>query len=94
MRTKKLPLPTTQLQEVLYELINRFSIDHKSMILSCGVLNLTACISDLRILNVPIETIKITSVNKFGRKVIYGRWKLIDKKIASEIYIKMFERGE
>jgi len=83
---KKLPLPKSQVQEVLYELINRISIDRRTMMLSCGILNLTARISDLRYNGVQINNTEICVFNKFGRVVKYVQYSLQNKKEAIEYY--------
>ncbi len=52
MNTKKeinnLPKPTKQIEEVLYYLIKRHSINRKQMMLDTGILNVTARIANLR----------------------------------------------
>lgn len=88
---KNLPLPESQMQEVLYELINRLYIDRRTMMLSCGVWNLTARISNLRDKGLNIISNKIQVVNKFGREIKFVQYSLEEKKEASKIYLKMKE---
>jgi hypothetical protein len=87
---KKLPLPKSQTQEVLYELIMRLYIDRKTMMLSCSVLNLTSIISRLRYLGVKIKTEKIEVKNKFGRDVFFARYSLVNKKESKNIYLNIY----
>lgn len=86
MKTNDLPKPTSQNQEVLFELIKRVSIDRPYMMMTCHVFNLTARISNLRNMGVSIETITKVGKNKFGREVKYCRYCLRDKKKAIELY--------
>ena len=86
---KKLALPESQMQEILYELINRLSIDRKTMMLSCGVWNLTARISNLRKKGLNIKSDEIKAVNKYGRDISFVHYRLEDKKEASAIYNEM-----
>lgn len=95
MRKKNLPKPTSQIQEVLYELIQRFSIDRRGMMFHCGVYNLTAQISELRLIHrVKIYPEEITRINKYSRKVKYVRYKLKDKNQAIQIYLQMIENSK
>lgn len=89
---RKLPSPESQEQEVLFELYNRTFIDRRSMMLSAGVLNLTANISKLRMKGFAIASNKVTVENKFGREVSFVRYSLQDKKEASVKYLKMKEK--
>lgn len=89
---RKLPKPTSQTQEVLYELINRISIDRRSMMLSCGVLNLTARISNLRYKGIAIKTTEIETINKFGREISYAQYSLHSKKDAIKAYMRMIQK--
>lgn len=96
MRIKKLPQPTSQTLEVLYELINRFSIDRRSMMLSCNVANLTAQISRLRNKGVKIENEEITGTNKYGREYFFVRYKFKNREDqikAIEIYEELIKNS-
>lgn len=88
---KKLPEPESQIQEVLYELINRLYIDRRTMMLSAGILNLTARITNLRNqgLRNNIITKEIETINKYGRKISFAQYSLVDKKQAREFYLKL-----
>lgn len=86
---KKLPSPRNQVQEVLFELIKRINIDRRTMMFSCGILNLTARITDIRQKGIPITTIKIFCFNKFGRTISYAKYSLPNKKKAIEVYLKL-----
>ena len=88
---RKLQLPESQTQEVLYELISRLFIDRKTMMLSSGVMNLTARISELRMRQLKIVSNEIVTLNKFGREIKYVQYSLEDKKAAVSVYIKMKE---
>lgn len=93
MKKQRLPLPTNQEQEVLYELLTRKHIDRKGMLFYTGILNLTARISDLRGHNIAIHTEEIRTRNKFGRKIKYAHWSLIDKNDARLKYLKMVNQN-
>ena len=88
---KKIPLPESQMQEVLFELINRLYIDRKTMMLSSDVWNLTARISNLRDKGLKIISNKITSLNKYGREIEFVHYSLENKKEAVKIYLEMKE---
>lgn len=86
---KKIPLPESQVQEVLFELINRLYIDRRTMMLSSGVWNLTARISNLRQKGVKIISNEIKSKNKFNREIKFVQYSLENKKEAVETYLKL-----
>lgn len=88
---KAVPKPESQVQEVLYELINRLFIDRKTMMLSSNVLNLTANISVLRSKGLNIKTNNILSTNKYNREVTFARYSLQNKKEAVKIYLQLKE---
>jgi len=86
----ELKKPTTQLQEMLFTLLSEKTSTRRSVLLGCGILNPTARISDLRndyFLNIRCEKIKVE--NKYGRKITYGSWKLVDKNKGLEVYKKL-----
>lgn len=83
---RKVPPPQSQIQEVLYELLNRLHIDRQSMMLSCGIFNLPARILDLRNKGVSIISNKVQTVNKFGREIEFIRYSIPNKIHAREIY--------
>lgn len=85
--------PTTQLEEVLFMLLNYKEITYQKAFFNSGIINLTARISDLRnvyFLDVPCK--KVETKNKFGRTVHYGSWSLSDKNQAKVIYNKLTAR--
>ena len=86
---KKIPLPESQVQEVLFELINRLFIDRRTMMLACAVSNLTAIISILRNKGLNIVSNKINSVNKYNREIKFVQYSLENKKEAVIIYMEM-----
>lgn len=86
---KKIPEPESQLQEVLYELINRLYIDRKTMMLSCDILNLTARIANLRRKGVKIIANEVKGVNKYGREITFAKWSLDNKIQAREVYLEL-----
>jgi len=89
---KKIPPPENQLQEVLFELVNRLFIDRRTMMLSCDVFNLTAQISALRKEGLNIVSNRIEYVNKFKRNFTFVQYRLEDKKEAVLFYLKMQEK--
>ena len=76
--------PTTQLAEVLYLLIekDRTSLD----IIQHGVINPTSKISQLRNEGVDIVCNNVQHVNKFGRKIKYGKFAIVNLADAVIIY--------
>lgn len=83
----KLNKPKTQVQEVLYMLLTRKTINTKQMVLDCNILNLTARISDLRIRHdIDVKCDKIVSKNKFKRQIEYGLFSLVNKNHAKSVY--------
>ena len=84
--------PTNQLQEVLYSLLTMDSISVKQMMNDTGILNLSARMSDLKHKhNVIIEIKEVKTVNKHGREISYGTWKLKDRISAREVYDTLFD---
>lgn len=88
---RKIDDPDSQIQEVLYELINRFTIDRKTMMLSCNVSNLTAQISHLRNKGVEILSDEIDFTNKYGRESTFMKYRLKSKSDAIKVYNHMKE---
>lgn len=89
-----LPKPKNQNAEVLYELIKNTFVTRKDLLLSTGILNATARISNLRnkyLIEVHCDKIKTT--NKFGRDITYGQWsvskKVKDLELIKEAYDKI-----
>ena len=89
--------PTSQLTEVLFYLLKRNSITFKQIHFDCGILNLSARISDLRnehLLDIPCK--KMETINKFGRNISYGSWSLTNKEKGLKVYnklVKIKDRG-
>lgn len=87
---KIIPQPQSQIQEVLFELINRISIDRRQMMISCSVLNLPDQILNLRSRHgLTIELTKTKTENKFGREIEFGKYSLKNKKEAKKVYAKI-----
>ncbi len=81
--------PETQMQEVLYELLSNKKITVRQMMADTGILNLSARISNLRLIyHIDIETTEIETKNKFDRKIFYGEWTIDDdeKEYAESVY--------
>ncbi len=80
--------PVNQTAEVLYALIYSESIDRVTMMRDYGVLNLTARIANLRNLyHLVVICEEIQTKNKFGRPIIYGKWRLVNKEVAKSVYL-------
>lgn len=76
----ELSKPRNQIAEVLFELITKETITRKSILQSCGILNVTSRIADLRIRhNVDVKCQEIETTNKHGRNITYGKWYLSEK---------------
>jgi hypothetical protein len=85
-----LPPPTTQKQEVLFELLKHKSISVRQVLLDTGILNPKARLSELRTLyNLPIATIWVETKNKYDRRIKYGTWELLDKPLGEKIYLRL-----
>jgi hypothetical protein len=88
----KLSPPVNQKMEVLHELLLHKKVSRKDFLLSTGILNPTARLSELRNEHfLTIKTNTITVENKFGRKAHFAEWSLPDKTNALKIY-KQFNR--
>ena len=76
--------PVKQLSEVLYLLIEgkKTSMD----LIQNGVINPSSKIFELRKLGVNILCEDIKHNNKFGRKMTYGNFSVLNRKEAKEIY--------
>lgn len=82
--------PKNQKAEVLFLLIERELVTYYSIFKDTGIINLSARISDLRLdHNLPIPCTFVKAVNKFGRNMRYGSWKLLNKELGIEIYKKI-----
>jgi hypothetical protein len=79
--------PTSQSSEVLYLLLEgkKTTMDF----FKNGIMNPTARISDLRSLGVQIICDKVDHVNKFGRKINYGQFTILNTTESLEIYKKI-----
>ena len=87
----ELSKPRNQIAEVLFELITKETITRKSILESCGILNVTARIADLRIhFFIDVKCQEIETTNKHGRKITYGKWYLSEK--AKENIIDKYEK--
>lgn len=86
----KLPKPTKQIEEVLYYLIKRHTINRRQMMLDTGILNVTARIANLRnTYGLTIDCQMLPVVNKFDRPIKYGLWRLENKQAGIELYKKL-----
>ena len=76
--------PKNQLAEVLNLLLTKYrtSLD----IIMCGVLNPTSKISQLRDKGVVVLCDKVKHTNKFGRKMNYGKFSVLNFKDSVKIY--------
>ena len=84
---EKLKKPTSQTQEVLYELINNpKGLTRLELTTYLVVLNVPQVIRKLRLKGVDIFTKTIHTTNKNKRKTKYGKYILTDHKKAKEIY--------
>ena len=88
-----LPPPTSQLQEVLYELISNPFISVRQMIADTGMLHCKARVLDLRRMGIPIDTELVHLTNTYGRKAKFGQWSIPSeqKEKAVETYLKMIQ---
>lgn len=85
-------LPKNQLAEILAELLLVKTITRKSA-MQLGVLNLTARISTLRIrYNIDVVCVNISTKNKFGRPIIYGKWHVADVDYAYTQYVNKINK--
>ena len=76
----KIEKPKNQTAEVLYELIKNTSINRRDLIISTGILNVTARIANLRnIHQIAIDCKRVSVLNKFGRSVNFGVWSISKK---------------
>jgi len=90
---KKLKQPNSQLTEVLYYLLKRKYINFKQIYFDTGILNLSARLSDLKLEHdLPIKLNKVKTTNKFGRKIEYGTWALLNKEKGLEVYNELIKK--
>lgn len=88
----KIEVPKNQLAEVLSELLLEGYLTRKSA-MQFGVLNLTARISSLRLhYNIDVVCVEISTKNKFGRPISYGKWHLSDKDHAFTQYVNKINK--
>lgn len=81
-----LPLPKTQVMEVLYYLIHHDKATTRDIQRDCYVLNVTAKISELRKLGVQILCDEVKAKNKFGREITFGTFKILNLADSKNIY--------
>ncbi len=86
-----LKLPTNQVSEILYLLLEYDTITFGDSYLMTGITNLNARISDIRRLGLDVPCKMIKFINKFGRKKEYGTWSLPNKKLGIEVYKKLLK---
>jgi len=88
-----LPQPRCQQSEVLFELLSNYSKGMTRLQIgnSCNVLNVPEVIRKLRKKGTIVNIDMISKVNKYGRKIKYGRYYLGDFKNGVEIYYKLTE---
>jgi hypothetical protein len=85
-------LPKNQLAEILAELLLVKTITRKSA-MQLGVLNLTARISTLRIrYNIDVVCVNISTKNKFGRPITYGKWHVANVDYAFTQYVNKINK--
>ena len=84
--------PTNQLAEILAELLIVKTITRKSA-MQLGVLNLTARISTLRLkYNIDVVCVEISTKNKFGRPISYGKWHVANVDYAYTQYVNKINK--
>jgi len=84
--------PTNQLAEILAELLLVKTITRKSA-MQFGVLNLTSRISQLRIkYNIDVVCVSISTKNKFGRPITYGKWHVANVDYAFTQYVNKINK--
>lgn len=83
----KLEKPVNQITEVLNILLkNKEGVTRLQFMMYAGVLNAPGQIHKLRRLGVDIETITITTTNKFKREVEFCKYKVINTRKSKKIY--------
>lgn len=88
----KLKKPKTQLQEVLYYLLEGIATTRTHFV-NMGVLNPTARMATLRHkYGIIIDAPPIEVTNKHNRKIKFADWKIINRKHAIEVYEKLTEK--
>ena len=70
--------PNTQLKESAFLLLANNKITRKSAMLDASILNFPAMVNLLRSRGAEIETNTVERKNKFGRRITYGEYQLID----------------
>lgn len=80
--------PKSQLAEILFELMANYKTGdtRRSLMISCHSLNAPNAIMSLRKKGLGIITDNVEHTNKYGRKIKYGRYYLVDFKEAVKIY--------
>ena len=78
--------PQTTEQEILLHLIENGSVSIFDFPYLSGF---RTRISNLKAKFVPIETLKLTSINKYGRTYSFAMHRLIDKQKAIDLYEKI-----
>lgn len=85
-------LPKNQLAEILAELLLVKTLTRKSA-MQLGVLNLTARISTLRLkYNIDVVCVEVSTKNKFGRPISYGKWHVANIDYAYTQYVNKINK--
>lgn len=85
---KVLPLPLNQTQEALYLLLKNGSMTRRDFFLETHILNAPRCIHSLRKRGVDIDCEMITVQNKYGRRIDYGVYTLVNENEALKKYLE------
>ena len=87
---KELNPPITQRAEALYLLIQEHprGVTRAKAMSMAGILNYPACIQSIREKGVPVVCDRVETINRFGRDVSYGVYRIPDKafKKAVDVY--------
>lgn len=81
--------PQTQAQEALLELIRKGTTDRRELMNKFWIMNAPEVIRQLRQTGVSITTVKKIKLNKFGREISYGEYRLDDREEALKTYKKL-----
>lgn len=84
--------PKTQKQAVLKLLIdNKFMTP--LMFVRAGLISYHQRIGDLR-KDIPIKCEDVTFTNKYGHPAVHGKWSILNKKKARELYRKLWKSSK
>lgn len=89
-----LPDPNCQLAEAAYLLLKFDSVTRKFAMDNAWIMNFPEAVRKLRERGADISTFQVSTNNRYGRPISFGRYKSMDNQKLREIYLKILGDNE